>query len=171
MGVFNILYKSLTILRLSRWLLSAFGVKLIFEILLNLFGASQVDRKLCRLLLLGWLYRLGEDLGISFKKWWHSQLARGQEAWTISESLSLFFFTWKALASAKVSLRAVCLESQTKARHSKGCLKLVLVIASHILTSSIFNINIICTNHMYACPYAISISSIISTVRCSQSRP
>ena len=29
--------------------------------------------------------------------------------------------TWKALARAKVSLRAVCRESQTKARHSNGC--------------------------------------------------
>ena len=162
MGVFNILYKSLTILRLSRWLLSAFGVELIFEILLNLFGASQVDCKLCRLLFLGWLYRLREDLGILFKKWWHSQLARKQN-WGLNnfrEFVFVFFYLesiGKRKSEPASSLPRVADEGETLER-----VPVVLVNICDSMTSSIFNINIICTNHMYACPYAISISSIIN---------
>ena len=112
--------------------LSALGVELVLEVLLDLLGSAQVDRKLGRLLLLRRLDRLGEDLQAKCEqdqndRFAKLQLARNDnESWGKTDQGWVVRFlqlnsTWKALARAKVSLRAVCRESQTKARHSNGC--------------------------------------------------
>ena len=101
---------------------SALGVEFIFKVLLNFLRTAKVDRELRWLLLLARLYRLRENL----------QIWRQIKTLNLHRSKpnpDIFWFqpdeetkpTWKALARAKVSRRAVCLESHTKARHSKGC--------------------------------------------------
>ena len=102
-----------------------------------------------------------------------------QEAWTISESLSLFFFTLeyffvccylesisKRKSEPASSLPRVADEGETLER-----VPVVLVNICDSIISSIFNINIICTNNMDACQYSISISSIYHMDACRRVTP
>ena len=67
--------------------ISALGVELVLEVLLDLLGSAQVDRKLGRLLLLRRLDRLGEDLQAKCEQDQNDRFAKLQLARNDNESL------------------------------------------------------------------------------------
>ena len=67
--------------------LSALSVELVLEVLLDLLGSAQVDRKLGRLLLLRRLDRLGEDLQAKCDQDQNDRFAKLQLARNDNESL------------------------------------------------------------------------------------
>ena len=66
--------------------LSALSVELVLEVLLDLLGSAQVDRKLGRLLLLRRLDRLGEDLQAKREQDQNDRFAKLQLARNDNES-------------------------------------------------------------------------------------
>ena len=66
--------------------LSALSVELVLEVLLDLLGSAQVDRKLGRLLLLRRLDRLGEDLQAKREQDQNDRFAKLQLAKNDTES-------------------------------------------------------------------------------------